>query len=323
MVFTKETDNHSDSLKVYIYLFIAYQALWSPSLECFLSRRHLILKIKMIQWCPFRVNVSTNRHFLNFGDFHHISCRFRVKVCLKSSSCASAAEENTHTLYCLPPFLWMSLSILSIFKCFTHQSRHTQYGMCWYWCWGWRGCFSLPLHVCPWLCPSGNAFLTASCQEGPGNQPHEGEPGPPRDAKHTDVHTSRHKQTHTNTYAGTCASTRTHTPAHFKAFASVWDSWRELDVIYSSLFPVVRRQQARGAVNTGRHGHSVRRNPGNNKWSPHIRARTTCGMPAQTFPHMQACCPDSRHTVTSFQGLKQDKRKRQRQTRFQRCNWHM
>lgn len=44
---------------------------------------------------------------------------------------------------------------------------------------------SLPLHVCPWLCPSGNAFLTASCQEGPGNQPHEGEPGPLRDAKDT------------------------------------------------------------------------------------------------------------------------------------------
>lgn len=32
-----------------------------------------------------------------------------MKVCLKSSSCASAAEENMHALYCLPPFLWMSL----------------------------------------------------------------------------------------------------------------------------------------------------------------------------------------------------------------------
>lgn len=129
--------------------------------------------------------------------------------------------------------------------------------------------------------PEWECFLTASCQEGPGNQPHEGAPGPPRDAKDT-KHTHTHARANTST--GTGASTRIDT------LQGLRECVRQPERVGCYLFISLSCSREATSAGSCKHGEtraSVRRNPGNNKWSPHISARTTCGMPAQTSPHVQ------------------------------------
>lgn len=130
----------------------------------------------------------------------------------------------------------------------------------------------------------------------------------PKGTKHARARASCRKQTRANTYIGTGAST--HTP---DALQGLRECARQLERVGCYLFISLSCSQEATSARSCKHREtraSARRSPGNNKWSPHISARTTCGMPAQTsHPHAGLGCPDSRDAPTSFQGLKQDKRK--------------
>lgn len=130
-----------------------------------------------------------------------------MKVCLKSSSCATAAEENTPTLY-----FSLDVSLSSRFSSISHTKAGTLRMVC-------TDTVaedeedafpSLPMFV-PGSARVGMLFWRLPAKRGQEISHMKGSPVHWEMPKTQDTHTSHHKQTHTNTYIGTGASTHTHT----------------------------------------------------------------------------------------------------------------